>query len=108
MEKNQAANDARGVAFPQSGKLGKVEDKVSKTGTKYLVAPFSYTTLAGKAQTRTAMAFGKARESVLASFVSDAEIRLYGRLDGGTFAVIDMGLPPKTEEQKAAEAKKAA
>lgn len=97
MEQTQTQTETptRSLAFPMSGTLGTVVSKSSKTGTPYLMAPFTYTTAAGKTLTRTAMAFGKARDAVLDKFVSGAEIRLYGRYDGGTFAVIGLGLPPK-------------
>jgi hypothetical protein len=51
----------------------------------------------GETRTRTAMAFGKAYEAVN-EHLTEGDIRLYGKFDGGTFVVIGLGLPPRGEQ----------
>jgi hypothetical protein len=91
-----AANSNR--AYNLAGTVSDINVRTSKTGTPYTVATFT-TTLQGRETTRKAMAFGKAHDA-LAGLV-DGPCRLFVKIDGGVFAVIGLGLEPKSAQQAA-------
>ena len=92
------ATDSR--AYQLTGVVSNISVRTSRTGTSYFHAQFAFTPKDGKLQTRVAMGFGKAYESVKHLLVEGATVTLAGvfRTEPGvgqTIRVIGLPLPRK-------------
>lgn len=76
---NQAVETSRQRAYVFKGTLSEVASKVDRTGKPYLTAKFT-AKIGGDVKTVRTMAFGKAVESVKATW-NDGEAMLYGLIE---------------------------
>lgn len=83
------------AAYNLPGTIHQVVHASDRNGRPYARMRFAFVAQ-GRTQERTAMAFGKAYDAVKNSLVEGAAIRLYGKFESGTFAVIGLGPPPRT------------
>ena len=90
-ELNIMATQRFNPIFTVSAKLGSVSNRTAQNGTKYAVVSGCEITLpGGETETRTLMAFGKARENVAGLLRKGKTVSLRVQRDGGSLKALGL------------------